>query len=71
LVSSANLIRMPLSPSSKSLIKVLNKTGPKTEPCGTPLVTLLQDEEEPLMSTLWLLYKNIMGHLVKCLAEIK
>uniref|UniRef100_A0A670HZ17 NPHS2 stomatin family member, podocin n=1 Tax=Podarcis muralis TaxID=64176 RepID=A0A670HZ17_PODMU len=42
---------MPLSPSSKSLIKMLNKTGPKTEPCGTPLVTLLQDEEEPLMST--------------------
>ena len=26
---------------------MLNKTGPKTEPCGTPLVTSLQDEEEP------------------------
>ncbi|KAK4826427.1 hypothetical protein QYF61_008960 [Mycteria americana] len=39
LVSSASLLRVHLIPSSRSLIKISNKTGPKTEPWGTPLVT--------------------------------
>ena len=32
MVSSANLLRMHSVPSSRSLIKIINKTGPKTEP---------------------------------------
>ncbi|KAK4823633.1 LOW QUALITY PROTEIN: hypothetical protein QYF61_004366 [Mycteria americana] len=39
LVSSANLLRVHSMPSSRSFIKVLNRTGPSTEPWGTPLVT--------------------------------
>ncbi|KAK4813748.1 LOW QUALITY PROTEIN: hypothetical protein QYF61_023684 [Mycteria americana] len=42
LVSSANLLRVHSIPSSRSLIKILNKTGPKTEPWGTPLRTVLR-----------------------------
>jgi len=34
LVSSANLLREHSIPSFRSLIKMLNKTGPKTEPWG-------------------------------------
>ncbi|KAK4824318.1 LOW QUALITY PROTEIN: hypothetical protein QYF61_013593 [Mycteria americana] len=37
LVSSANLLRVHSIPSSRSLIKMLNRTGPNTEPWGTPL----------------------------------
>ncbi|KAK4810817.1 hypothetical protein QYF61_008789 [Mycteria americana] len=39
LVSSANLLRVHSIPLSRSLIKILNRTGPNTEPWGTPLVT--------------------------------
>ncbi|KAK4809169.1 hypothetical protein QYF61_006427 [Mycteria americana] len=39
LVSSANGLRVHSIPSSRSLIKTLNRTGPNTEPWGTPLVT--------------------------------
>jgi len=39
LVSSANLLREHSIPSSRSLIKMLNKTAPKIEPWGTALVT--------------------------------
>ncbi|KAF1664411.1 Ubiquitin-conjugating enzyme E2 J1, partial [Aptenodytes patagonicus] len=37
LVSSANSLRVHSIPSSRSSIKILTKTGPKTEPWGTPL----------------------------------
>ena len=39
LVSSANLLRVHSNSSSRSLMKKLNKTGPSTDPWGTPLVT--------------------------------
>ncbi|KAK4828429.1 LOW QUALITY PROTEIN: hypothetical protein QYF61_026525 [Mycteria americana] len=53
LVSSANLLRARSIPSSRSLIKILNKTGPKTEPWGTPLVTGRQLDLVPFTTTLW------------------
>ena len=36
-------------------MKKLNKTGPSTDPWGTPLVTSLQPDSAPLMPTLWVL----------------
>ncbi|PKU47282.1 wd repeat-containing protein hypothetical protein [Limosa lapponica baueri] len=42
LVLFANLLRVYLIPLSRSLMKVLNRTGPNTEPWGTPLVTSCQ-----------------------------
>ena len=51
LVSSANLLRVHLMPSSISLMK---STDTKTNPCGTPLVTSLYPDTDPLITTLWL-----------------
>ncbi|KAK4828313.1 hypothetical protein QYF61_025325 [Mycteria americana] len=53
LVSSANLLRVHLIPSPRSLIKILNRTGPDTEPWGTPLVTGCQLDLTPFTTTLW------------------
>ena len=41
-----------LNPSSRSLIKMLNKTRPKMEPWGTPLVTGCQLDLTPFTTTL-------------------
>ncbi|XP_062839883.1 uncharacterized protein KIAA1143 homolog isoform X1 [Anolis carolinensis] len=43
---------VPANPSSKLLIKMLNRTGPRMEPCGTPLVTSFQDEDDALREQL-------------------
>src|SRR5579872_3903483 len=43
-VSSANFANLEIILLSKSLIYTKNKTGPNTEPCGTPLVTSRQCE---------------------------
>jgi len=51
-VSSANLLRVRFILSSRSLMSKLNKTGPSTDPWGTPLVTGLQLDSAPLMTTL-------------------
>ncbi|KAK4827472.1 hypothetical protein QYF61_018708 [Mycteria americana] len=53
LVPSANLLRAHSIPSSRSSIKILNKSGPKTEPWGTPLVTGCQLDLTPFTTTLW------------------
>jgi len=37
-----------------SLIKTLKNTSPKSDPCGTPLITSLHLDTEPLTTTLWL-----------------
>ena len=55
LVSSANLLRVHSNASSRSLMKKLNKTGPSTDPWGTSLVTSLQLDSAPLITTLWVL----------------
>jgi len=51
-VSSANLLRMDSLPSLRSLMKMLNKTGPSTDPWGTPVVTDLQPDSAPWITTL-------------------
>ena len=51
-VSSANLLRVHSNSSSRSLMNKLNKTGPSTDPWGTPLVTGLQPDSLPLMTVL-------------------
>jgi len=53
LVSSANLLRLHSIPSSRSLIKMLNRSGPSSEPWGTPLMTGRQLDLTPLTTTLW------------------
>jgi len=53
LVPSANLLREHSIPSARSLIKTLNKTGLKTEPWGTPLVTSCHLDLTPFTTTLW------------------
>ncbi|KAK4827132.1 hypothetical protein QYF61_014526 [Mycteria americana] len=52
LVSSANLLRVHSIPSSRSLIKILNRTGPNTEPWGTPLVIGCQLDLTPFTTAL-------------------
>ena len=52
LVSSAILLRVQLIPSYMSLIKMLKSTSPKTDAWGTPLVTNLHLDIEPLTTTL-------------------
>ena len=50
-VSSANLNTELTMSVSRSLMKMRNKTGPRTDPCGTPLVTNLHIEYWSLMHT--------------------
>ena len=47
LVSSANFSVPLVVPTLRSLINIKNKTGPSTEPWGTPLMTCCQLELEP------------------------
>ncbi|KAK4814241.1 LOW QUALITY PROTEIN: hypothetical protein QYF61_012737 [Mycteria americana] len=58
LVSSANLLRVHSISLSMSLMKILNSTGPSTDPCGTPPITDLHLDIEPLTATLWMLPSN-------------
>lgn len=45
LMLSVNLVTVHPIPSSRSLIKTLNRTGLKSEPWGTPFVTSHQLEQ--------------------------
>ena len=54
LVSSAHLLRVHSTPLSMSSTKTLKRIGPSTDPWGTPLVTDLHPDMEPLISTLWI-----------------
>ncbi|XP_048782344.1 uncharacterized protein LOC125684319 isoform X1 [Lagopus muta] len=47
-----NLLRVAIIPSSRSLMKMLNKSGPSTDPWGTPLVTGLQPDSALPTTTL-------------------
>jgi len=51
-VSSANFNIQLTIPRSKSLMKIRKSTGPRTDPCGTPLHTGFQVDCSPLMHTL-------------------
>ena len=50
----SKLLRVLLISLPVSLIKVLKSTTPKTDPQGTPLITSLHLDVEPLTTTLWL-----------------
>jgi len=50
---SANLLRAPSSPTSKSFMKILKSTGPTVEPWGTPLVPGRQPDVTPFTISLW------------------
>lgn len=50
-VSSAQLPRVHSVPSFRSLMKIFNRTAPSIDPLGTSLVTGLQTDFMPLIST--------------------
>ncbi|KAK4827142.1 LOW QUALITY PROTEIN: hypothetical protein QYF61_014736 [Mycteria americana] len=52
LVLLADLLRVHSIPLSMSLTKMLNSAGPNTDPWGTPLITGLHLDIEPLTATL-------------------
>jgi len=52
LVSSANLSIMLMMSTSKSLIKIRNSSGPRTDPCGMPLNVSAHFELNPSKQTL-------------------
>ena len=54
LVSSANLLRVHSIPSPMPLIKMLKSIRPKTDSWGTPLISNLYLDIEPLARILWL-----------------
>ena len=50
---------------------VANRRGPRTVPCGTPLITVWGDEVDPSQRTLWVLFDKNAGSaklLPACLA---
>ena len=51
-LSSSNLLSVDSIPSSRLLVKMLNKTEPSTDPRGRPLITDLQADLALLMTTL-------------------
>jgi len=66
-VSSANLLRVHSVPSSRSLMKMLNRTGPSTDPWGTPLVSSLKLDFMSQITTLWgWLFSSFSVHLTVC-----
>lgn len=50
LVSTADLLRMYSIPLSMSLMETFNRTGPSTDPWGTPLVTHIHQDVESLIT---------------------
>ena len=50
---TCNFTEAALDPSSRSLIKISNTTGPTTEPWETPLVTICQLDLILFTTTLW------------------
>ena len=51
-VSSANILILFTIHDGRSLTNIRNKRGPKTDPCGTPLKTSIQAENDPITQTL-------------------
>ena len=70
-VSSANLVRLHSVPSSRSLMKVLNRTGPSIYSWGPLLVTGLQLDFVPLITTLWAWpFSQFSIHVSVCMISI-
>jgi len=64
-VSSANLLREHSIPSSRSLIKIFNRTSPSNESWGTPVMTGCQLDLIPFTTTLGLAIQPVF-HPAKC-----
>jgi len=52
-MSFANLLMVHSMPPRRPLIKILNETGPSTDPWGTPLVTGHQLDLTAFVTILW------------------
>src|SRR6218665_3759940 len=48
-VSSVNFDIFESTPLSMSLMKIIKRSGPNTDPCGTPLITPIHSENAPLI----------------------
>ena len=68
-VASANYMRVHSIPSSESLMKMLNKLGPSSDPCGALLATGLQLDSAPLITTLWALPVSQFSVHLPCLTH--
>lgn len=70
LVLLVNLLSRSLSPTSKSLMKTLKRTGPRMEP-GTPLVTGCQHDVTPFTVTLCIRpVSQLLPRHVTCVLDI-
>jgi len=58
LSATSKLLRVHSIPSLMSMMKMLKSTSPKTDPWGTPLMTSLHLDTQPLTATLWLQPSN-------------
>jgi len=79
----SNFLRVHSVPQSISLMKILNSTGPSTDPWETSLVTDLHPDMEPLTTTLGTISKpvphyifqfgekDVVGDHVKGLTEVQ
>ena len=54
----SKLLRVHSIPPSVSLIEMLKSSGPRMDPWGTPLITGLHLDMEPLTTALWLRPSN-------------
>jgi hypothetical protein len=50
-VSSAYWRILDVTTSGRSIIKIVKNKGPSTDPCGTPEVTSINDDEAPSCTT--------------------
>lgn len=51
-------------------MKLLTSRGPRIDPCGTPLDTFLQFDEEPLMNTIWVWFSSQLWiHVIDMLSN--
>ncbi|KAJ7411591.1 hypothetical protein WISP_102183 [Willisornis vidua] len=67
---SEDLLSIPSSPASKSLMKMMKRPGPKIEPCGTPLVTGNQPDVTSFTITLCARPMNqLLTHCMMCLSS--
>ena len=55
-VSSANKRAIPVRLSVISIILIKNKSGPKTDPCGTPAEIGFSEEYTPFTNTFWCIF---------------
>ena len=63
----SKLLRVHSIPPSVSLIEMLKSSGPRMDPWGTPLITGLHLDMEPLTTALWLRPSNqfLIQHIVQ------